>query len=118
MTRLLVAAEGLRCQRSGILQFAQLIGEVALEAGAVLALEVLQSVDLTLEAGLLALQGAEDVVALLLSVLDDLVSFGAGLGDELVAGALTFGDVLVVQALGQRDEAVGCLLYTSPSPRD
>src|SRR5690606_20732299 len=91
-----VAAQRLRGQRAGVLQVAQLIRQVALEPRPVLALEVLQRVDLALEVGLLRLEGREDRVPLLLRFAHDRGRARLRLRDELIATTLALGHVLVV----------------------
>src|SRR5699024_4130034 len=79
--------------------------QVALQAGAVVAFEHAQFVDLALEQGPLASQLAQSAVALLIGLAGHALPFGAGLGDEPVGFGLAVADVLVVQALGQLQHA-------------
>lgn len=101
-----VSVESLRSQARRVLEFAQLIVEVALEASAVLALEVRELVDRTLERRLLRFEGRQRLVALGFGLADDVGCFLLSGLDELVALALTFGDMLVVDALSQSDETM------------
>src|SRR5699024_11662216 len=79
--------------------------QVALQAGAVVALEDTQLVDLALEQGPLALQLAQGAVALLVRFAGQSLALGACLGDEPVGFGLAVADVLVVQALRQLQHA-------------
>src|SRR5690625_7263473 len=63
-----VSVEGLRRQARGVLEVTQLIVEVALQTGAVLALEIRQLIDRTLQRRLLRFEGRQGLIALGLEI--------------------------------------------------
>src|SRR5699024_7179806 len=100
-----LAAGVLGIVSSATLHVAEQTHLVALQAGAVVALEHAQFVDLALEQGPLTFQLAQGPIALLIGLAGHALPFGAGLGDEPVGFGLAVADVLVVQALGQLQHA-------------
>src|SRR5690606_20711766 len=97
------------CEGTAPLDVVEQTLEVALEAGAVVALEHAELVDLALEQRALALELAERAVALLLGLAGDPLGLGTGLGEDALGLRLAVAHVLVVDALRQRDQAGGRL---------
>src|SRR5699024_668139 len=95
--------------RPAALDVAEQALEVALEAGAVVALEAAQFVDLVLEHVALGLKPRHRAVAHLFGLAAHALPLGAGLADEAVRFGLTVRDVLVVEALGELEHAGGRL---------
>src|SRR5690606_13365467 len=93
------------CEGTAPLDVVEQTLEVALEAGAVVALEHAELVDLALEQRALALELAERAVALLLGLAGDPLGLGTGLGEDALGLRLAVAHVLVVDALRQRDQA-------------
>src|SRR5690606_28127467 len=93
------------CEGTAPLDVVEQTLEVALEAGAVVALEHAELVALALEQRALALELAERAVALLLGLAGDPLGLGTGLGEDALGLRLAVAHVLVVDALRQRDQA-------------
>src|SRR5699024_12375297 len=89
-----VSVEGLRSQARGVLEVTQLIVEVALQTGAVLALEIRQLIDRTLQRRLLRFEGGQGLIALGLRLAHDICCFLLFALDEYVPLSLTFDHVL------------------------
>ena len=48
----------------------------------------------------------------------DIVNFGEADGSEYQVTAIDAGNTITIERFGTSEKSCGCLLYTSPSPRD
>src|SRR5690606_5189514 len=126
-------AGGVQVRRRGRLvaalgELAELALEVVLQAGAVLALEVLEDLDLVLQLLALLHEGAHHLAVALLGVpvqvlragaglVDDLLGLAAGLAEDVVGLVPGAAQGLVGLAAGVGDGLVGGLLGEGQDPR-